>query len=108
MKGKIVAIPFPFTDLKGAKVRPALVIYEGNEDVIVAFISSKMPAEFSNIHVLLTKDMPGFRLSGLKRDSVIQLNKLATIDKSLIEGEFGEIDSDLKKYVRRILVNIFE
>ena len=41
MKGKIVAIPFPFTDLKGAKVRPALVIYEGHEDVIVAFISSK-------------------------------------------------------------------
>jgi len=29
MKGKIVAIPFPFADLKGAKVRPALVIYEG-------------------------------------------------------------------------------
>ncbi len=45
MKGKIVAIPFPFTNLSGAKVRPALVIYEGHEDVIVAFISSKIPAE---------------------------------------------------------------
>ena len=45
MKGKIVAIPFPFTDLKGTKVRPALVIDEGHEDVIVAFISSKLPAE---------------------------------------------------------------
>ena len=40
MKGKIVAVPFPFTDLKGAKVRPALVVYDGHEDVIVAFISS--------------------------------------------------------------------
>jgi mRNA interferase MazF len=81
MKGKIVAIPFPFTDLKGANVRPALVIYEGHEDVIVAFISSKIPAEPYNVHVLLTKEMPGFKLSGLKRDSVIQLNKLATIDR---------------------------
>ena len=108
MKGKIVAIPFPFTDLKGAKVRPALVIYEGHEDVIVAFISSKIPAEPYNVHVLLTKEMPSFKLSGLKRDSVIQLNKLATIDKSLIEGEFGEIDSDLEKEVRRILIEIFD
>jgi hypothetical protein len=36
--------------------------------------------------------MKGMRMS-------LQLNKLATIDKYLIEGEFGEIDSDLKKEV---------
>ncbi len=107
MKGKIVAVPFPYTDLKGAKVRPALVVYDGHEDVIVAFISSKIPADLLDIHVLLTREMPGFSLSGLKKDSVIQLNKLATINKSLIEGEFGEIDSGIKKDVRRILVEIF-
>jgi mRNA interferase MazF len=107
MKGKIIAVPFPFTNLKGAKVRPALVIYEGREDVIVAFISSKIPVERYNVDVLLTSKMPVFRLSGLKRDSVIQLNKLATLDKSLIEGEFGEIDSDLMREVQKILVDIF-
>ena len=107
MKGKIVAIPFPFTNLKGAKVRPALVIYEGHKDVIVAFISSKIPAECYDVDVLLTRQMPAFRLSGLKRDSVIQLNKLATLDKSLIEGEFGEIDSDLMREVQKRLVDIF-
>jgi mRNA interferase MazF len=107
MKGKIVAIPFPFTDLKGAKVRPALVIYEGHEDVIVAFISSKMPSELYSVHILLTREMPGFKLSGLKRDSVIQLNKLATIDKSLIEGEFGEIDYEINNKVKRILIDLF-
>ena len=84
------------------------MIYEGHEDVIVAFISSKIPAEPYNVHVLLTEEMPGFKLSGLKRDSVIQLNKLATIDKSVIEGEFGEIDSELKNKVRRILIEIFD
>lgn len=39
---------------------------------------------------------------------MIQLNKIATIDKSLIEGEFGEIDSELKNKVRRILIEIFD
>lgn len=42
MKGKIVLIPFPFTDLTTTKLRPALVINEGRNEVIVAFISSKI------------------------------------------------------------------
>ena len=40
MKGKFVLITFPFTDLSKTKVRPALILHEGNEDVIAAFISS--------------------------------------------------------------------
>ena len=43
MKGKIVLIHFPFTDLTAAKLRSALVLCEGKRDVVVAFISSKVP-----------------------------------------------------------------
>lgn len=107
MIGKIVAVPFPFTDLTGAKVRPALVIYEGYDDVIVAFISSKIPVVHYIEDVLLTKQMSTFRLTGLKRDSVIKLNKLATLDKSLVDGEFGEIDHDLLMDVQKILMDMF-
>ena len=32
MKGKPVLVPFPFTDLTAANLRPALVIYEGEGD----------------------------------------------------------------------------
>lgn len=107
MKGEIVAVPFPFIDLRGAKVRPALVIYEEHDDVIVAFISSKMPIVHHNEDVPLARQMPTFRLTGLKRDSVIQLNKLATLDKSLIEVEFGKIDHDLLGEVQRKIDEMF-
>jgi len=45
MKGKIVLVHFPFTDLSATKLRPALVIHESDEDVVVAFISSRVPVQ---------------------------------------------------------------
>jgi mRNA interferase MazF len=35
MKGKIILIPVPYTDLTAAKLRPALFILEGRWDLIV-------------------------------------------------------------------------
>jgi mRNA interferase MazF len=41
--GEIVLISFPFTNLADAKIRPALVISELKEDIIVVGIFSKIP-----------------------------------------------------------------
>jgi mRNA interferase MazF len=41
-KGDIVLISFPFTNLKGAKRRPAVILYKGELDVIVSFITSRI------------------------------------------------------------------
>ncbi|MGQ9691216.1 MAG: type II toxin-antitoxin system PemK/MazF family toxin [Thermoproteota archaeon] len=91
MKGKIVLVPFPFTDLTTVKFRPALVLFEGERDVVVAFISSRIPQELKLTDFLIEKTHPDFKSTGLKMDSVIKLDKVATLLKDLIAGEIGEI-----------------
>jgi mRNA interferase MazF len=96
MKGKVVVIPFPFTDLTAIKHRPALILHETKYDIVVAYISSVMPAIPSSEDVLVPRSRPSFNRTGLITDSVIQLDKLATVDKSLIMRILGEVDNDLK------------
>jgi mRNA interferase MazF len=96
MKGKIVVVPFPFTDLSSIKRRPALILHETKYDVVVAYISSVMPATQSPEDVLIPRSKSSFIRTGLVSDSVIQLDKLATIEKSLIIRTLGEVDNDLK------------
>ena len=55
MKGKIVVVPFPFTDLSSIKRRPALVLHETKYDIVVAYISSVMPSAISPEDVLIPK-----------------------------------------------------
>ncbi|VVB85319.1 PemK-like, MazF-like toxin of type II toxin-antitoxin system [uncultured archaeon] len=108
MKGKIVLVPFPFTDLTAAKLRPALVLYEGDKDVIAAFISSKIPDEASKVDVLITKNHSAFKNSGLKVDSVIKLDKIATVLKDLIVGEIGELNEEMRKEVNQKIKKVLE
>jgi len=106
MKGKIVLIPFPFTDLSASKLRPALVLHEGDRDVVVVFISSKIPPKLAESDVIITKNHPEFQLTGLKVDSVIKLDKIATLSKNLIIGEIGEIGKVIRDEVNRKLCKI--
>jgi len=100
LKGKIVLIPFPFTNLTATKLRPALVLFEGERDV-VAFISSRVPRKPAPTDIIVGETHPDFKLTGLKVASVIRLDKVATILKDFIVGEIGEVGVKLKKEMNR-------
>ena len=97
-RGSIVLVPFHFTDLSNYKVRPGLIlnIMEKN-DLLVAFISKVIPQLPSPTDFLINKNMKLFIQSGLKYDSVIKCNKIATLSTSLIFGELGELSDDVMK-----------
>jgi mRNA interferase MazF len=89
-KGDLILVPFPFTDLTGSKLRPALVLIAGRDDVTVAFLTTQLRwTEPCDIVIEPTKE------NGLKQRSLIRLSKLATIDAELVAGILGEIGEQL-------------
>lgn len=108
MKGKFVLIPFPFTNLASAKLRPALVLYEGKDDVIVMFVSSKIPEKPARYEVIIEQRHPEYALTGLKVPSVVRIDKVATVLKSLIAGEIGDLGPSLKREVNRRLGELYK
>ena|SRR3989344_3973401 len=89
-KGNIVLVPFPFTDLSGQKVRPALILYssKNGEDCIVVFISSRAQKKMLEFDLAL----PASPANGLKIDSVIKIDKIATLQKKIVLGTLGILD----------------
>ncbi|MDD3978457.1 MAG: type II toxin-antitoxin system PemK/MazF family toxin [Methanomicrobium sp.] len=108
MKGNIVLVPFPFTDLTASKIRPALVLYEGGDDTVLAFISSRiLKGEIPKGSVLINESHPEFFRSGLKTTSVIRLDKVATVLSSLIIGELGIAGPNICNMVNNAIDNLY-
>ena len=81
VKGDVVVIPFPFSDLSQAKRRPALVlaVLQGN-DLILCQITSKSVKDNYSIPV----DPNDFASGSLNQESNIRPNKLFTVDSQII------------------------
>ncbi len=72
--GEIVFVRFPFTDLKGSKRRPGLVLFDtGDADIVVARITSKSPS------------------SEFLDPSCVRVHKLSTLRKNLVERKMGRL-----------------
>lgn len=85
-KGDIVLISFPFTNLSGKKLRPAVVLIDTNLDLTVCFITSQI-AWLEPEDVLLAPSAT----NGLRKKSLIRTGKIATLDKSLAKGLLGRL-----------------
>ena len=86
-KGEIILIPF--TNLTDTKIRPCLVLIESEFDLTVSFITTQ--TGWNDKDALAVKPSAA---NGLKKESLIRLNKLATIDKELVIGKIGALNKN--------------
>ena len=88
-KGDIVLITFPFTNLTGNKLRPAIVLIETSLDITVCFVTSQINWQEQTDVLLLPNDQ-----NGIKKQSLIRTSKIATIDRNLSKGLLGRLSSN--------------
>ena len=104
VKGDVVVLPFPFSDLSKSKKRPALVasILDGDHIVLCQITSE---ARVDSYSIVLTSS--DFKKGSLNLTSMIRPNKLFTADKSIILYKIGSLKESKIKEVEKGIVDIF-
>lgn len=96
-RGDIVLVQYPFTNRTSSKVRPAIVltsddIIDRQPDVVVGFISSRIPKTIEATDYVLREGNPGFPNTGLKKASVFKMHKITILPKRLLKKKIGSVD----------------
>lgn len=91
VKGDVVVIRFPFSNLKEVKKRPVLILKSlKGEDILAVQITGESYATL--LEVPLRKE--SFKQGSLKRESYVRIDKIASLEKSLIEYKIGALKQE--------------
>jgi mRNA interferase MazF len=89
VKGDVVVVPFPFSDLTTAKRRPTLVLatLEG-DDLILCQITSKTIKDSYAVPI----EDEHFKDGSLKQSSNVRPNRLFTADNQIVLYKVGQLN----------------
>lgn len=96
--GDVILATVQFIDTFEIKTRPALVLFEEFDNIVIAGITSN-----TNM-----KGIPLTKKEGAVKDSVIKLNYIFTISKAMISKELFHLNSKKKEMVQRELIKRLE
>lgn len=107
----VVLIAYPFTDLSGAKVRPALALspkshHDKGDDGIFAFITTATDRR-SDYELGIEVTDPEFTATGLKVPGTVRLAKILTLDQRLVRKTLGNFGPNLRQKAEQILDRLF-
>ena len=85
--GDVVLLEYPYTDLVGVKLRPAIVILDTNDsDVIVVRVTSQHWESEYDIEIA------DWEFAGLLKPSIIRVHKIATLETRLVRRQLGRLN----------------
>jgi mRNA interferase MazF len=88
VKGEVIVIEFPFSNLVQAKRRPVLIIkIPKGDDIIVCQITGKSYER--SVEIPIKKE--DFHKGNLKVESFMRLDKIFSIEKSLVKYKVGRL-----------------
>lgn len=96
--GDIILIDFPFTTSDKSKVQPAVVIaltQDKYRDIVICAISSVVPKKISHREILIKKSDDAFSASGLRVNSVVKIDRIATLRRQDVITKIGKCTPDL-------------
>ena len=103
VKGDIVVVPFPFSDLMSAKRRPALVIAElEGDNLILCQITSQ---QIRDRYAILIDDSD-FEDGTLRQTSNVRPNRIFTADRHIILYIVGHLKPEKVNEVSERIVDI--
>lgn len=111
MKHKIVLVPFPFDDLRGIKVRPAVCLTDkitGYNHIVIAFITSQISKATEPSDLLIRNSDDNFIATGLKVSSAIRLHRLVTVPTKIIKRQLGDLPDDYHLALDTKLKTLFD
>ncbi|MEH2291014.1 type II toxin-antitoxin system PemK/MazF family toxin [Nostoc sp.] len=101
VKGDVVIVPFPFSDLTDTKRRPALVIATlQGDDLILCQITSQAVSDIYAIQL----NNSDFNYGRLNQPSNIRPNRIFTADKQIVLYQAGQIKLEkLTEIINKII-----
>lgn len=102
-RGDVVLVDYPFTDRRGSKVRPALIVQANSlnhqiTDTILAAISrSTHRASLTQLFVDISTAEGS--CTGLRQNSMVQCENLLTFDQRFIIAKIGQLPAALLHHI---------
>ena len=105
VKGEVVVVPFPFSDLTRSRRRPAFVVAElDGDDIILCQITSQTVRDNYSISL---KDSD-FETGGLRQKSNIRPNRLFTADSHIVLYSVGKSKPEKIKEITESIIEILK